>query len=331
MPFNSHLDRADVQPLIREQLSTYLLGQVPQESAVMRLARKLPNMSSAQTRMPVMSALATAYFVNPRDTGLGQTTEVDWTNKYIDAEDIMVIVPIPKNVLADSSFDVWAEVKPEIATAVALLIDAAVIYGTNIPSTWSTNLGTTTTAYDGLVARANAASQVISLAGYTDLYEAIAGHTAGNVKGALELLEADGFMATGAIAHTSFAGDVRNCRDASGNPIYKDGAMSGSFNTGQVNGVNVLYPMTGFLASATCKALFGQWDQLVYSIRKDMTLEVSDQAVISDNAGNIVRNLWQQNEVALKVTMRLGFALPNRINRVNQTELTRCPFSVVTD
>jgi len=332
MPFDSVTTRSDVQPLIREQLSKYLLGAIPERSAVMSLARRLPNMGSAQTRMPVLSALSTAYFKNPSDSGLGNTTEVSWDNKYIDAEDIMAIMPIAKNVIADSSFDVWEEVKPELATAIATLIDAAVIYGTNIPATWAANLGTTTTSYNGLVARATAASQIVAWSGFTDIYEALNGETApAAADGVLMLLEANGYMATGAIAHTSFRGALRGCRDSNGNPIFRALPLEGEFPTDDVGGVLVLYPMEGVLASATCKAIYGQWNELVYSIRQEMTLEVSDQAVLTDAQGAVTRNLWQQDEVALKVHMRLGFALPNRINRTNQTELTRCAFSVLTD
>lgn len=326
MPYDSITDRTAVQPLIAEQINTFLLEAVPQASAVMTLARRLQNMSTAQTRMPVLSALATAYFKTPSDSGRGQTTEVSWANKYIDAEDIMAIVPVPKNVIADSNFDVWGQVKTELATAVAALIDDALIYGRNIPATWAANLGTSTTPYNGLIARVNAAGQVLSLAAAVDLYDALFGEN-----GVLALIEADGFMATGAIGHTSLRAAIRGCRDSNGNPIFKSLPLTNKFPTDDVNGMNVLYPLTGVLASATCKALVGQWDQLVYSIRQDTTLEVSDQAVLTDAQGAVTRNLWMQNEVALKVHVRLGFALPNRINRVNQTELTRCPFSVLTD
>jgi len=57
---------------------------------------------------------------------------------------------------------------------------------------------------------------------------------------------------------------------------------------------------------------------------------VLDQAVIQDAQGNIVYNLAQQDMVALRCVMRLGFALPNPINRLDATAATRCAFSVLT-
>ena len=70
-----------------------ILKTVAQTNPLMQLARRLPDMPTSRTRMPVMSALASAYFVSG-DTGLKQTTEVQWASRYIDAEEIAALVPI---------------------------------------------------------------------------------------------------------------------------------------------------------------------------------------------------------------------------------------------
>jgi HK97 family phage major capsid protein len=330
MAYNNNISRTDASALIPEEAAREILKAVPEQSAVMRLAKKLPNMSRAQKRLPVMSALATAYF-NTGDNGLAQTSEVNWANKYIDAEELDVIVPIPKAVLEDADFDIWGECKPQLVEALALAVDQAVMYGTNIPSSWSTNLGETGTARAGIVARSTAASHTVSLAAYTDMYEALLGETGAGADGVMMLLEADGFMASGVIAHTSIRGKLRNCRDANGQPIFKSGPSLGTaFATGEVDGTPILYPLNGSVVAGTSLMIAGAWNQLVYAMRQDISYEISTQAVIQDAQGAIVYNLFQQNMVALKATMRLGFALPNPINRVNGTELTRCPFAVLT-
>jgi hypothetical protein len=71
----------------------------------------------------------------------------------------------------------------------------------------------------------------------------------------------------------------------------------------------------------------GDFDQLVYSIRQDITFKLLDQAVIQDSAGTIIFNLAQQDMVALRAVMRLGWQLPNPINRVQPTAASRYPFS----
>lgn len=92
MPFSNLISRSDAGGLISVEVATEILKNVPKQSAVMRLARQLPNMAKAQKKMPVLSALPVAYFVSG-EGGQKQTTEVNWANKYIDAEELAVIVP----------------------------------------------------------------------------------------------------------------------------------------------------------------------------------------------------------------------------------------------
>jgi len=324
MPYNSLISRTDAAALIPEEVSREILKTTPQQSAVLGLARRLPDMSRAQKRLPVMSALATAYFVTG-DTGLKQSSEVNWENKYIDAEELAVIVPIPESVLDDQDYDIWGEIRPSIEEAFGLAIDQAVLFGTNIPTTWSTNLGGA-----GLTAVANTASHRLSAAGYTDLYEALLGETAGGTDGVLMVIEADGYMATGHIADLSMRGKLRNCRDSDGNPIFKR-SMQDSTRY-ELDGEPIAFPQNGaFGVAGNSELLFaGDWSKLVYAFRQDITYKVLTEAVIQDQAGNIVYNLAQQDMVALRAVIRLGFALPNPINRVNATAATRCAFAVLT-
>src|SRR6188508_2944328 len=105
MPYDNIISRSDAAALIPEEVAAPLLAGAVEQSAALSLFRRVP-MSRAQSRIPVIAALPTAYFVNG-DTGLKQTTEVNWTNKYLNAEEIAAIVPIPETVLDDADFDVW--------------------------------------------------------------------------------------------------------------------------------------------------------------------------------------------------------------------------------
>jgi HK97 family phage major capsid protein len=322
MPYNSVISRTDAAALIPEDVSAEIISNLPQQSAVMRLARRLPNMSRAQRRLPVMSALATAYFVSG-DTGLKQTSDVAWENKYIDAEELAVIVPIPEAVLDDTDYDIWGQVRPAVEEALGLAIDQAVLYGTNIPASWTTNLGAA-----GLVAVSTAASHTLSLAAYTDLYEAIMSETPAGTDGVLMSIEGDGFMASGHIGHVSMRGMLRGVRDTNGQPIFVRSMQDVSRY--ELDGAPIVFPLNGSISAASSLLISGDWTQLVYAMRQDITYKVLDQAVIQDGAGNIIYNLAQQDMVALRAVMRLGFALPNPINRMNATAATRCAFAVLT-
>lgn len=321
MPYNNQISRSDVAALIPEEVSNELLTNVAGANPIMQLARPLQRMSRAQKRMPVMSALATAYFVNG-DTGLKQTTDLDWSNKYIDAEELAVIVPIPEAVLDDADYDVWGEVRPEIEKAFSKAITQAVIYGTNIPASWTTNLGGA-----GIVAGALAAGQVISIANYADLYEAILGEKDDGTDGLFMTVEADGFMVTGSLAHISMKGKLRNVRDADGQPIFRPGMQAGT--TYQLDGTPIYFPDDGSMDAVQSLQISGMWSQLVYAMRQDVTYKILTEAVIQDSGGTIIYNLAQQDMVALRAVIRLGFALPNPLNRMNENAVTRFPFSIL--
>ena len=105
--------RTGAEALINDQVSKEIVQGAIEASAVLTNFRKLPNMSSKKTRVPVLSMLPVAYFVDG-DTGQKKTAEMQWKNKYLNAEEIAVIVPIPEAVLDDSDYDIWGEVKPKL-------------------------------------------------------------------------------------------------------------------------------------------------------------------------------------------------------------------------
>jgi HK97 family phage major capsid protein len=327
MAYSNVISRADAAALIPAEVSNEIIKALPASNPLLSMARRLPNMSRATRTMPVMSALATAYFVNG-DTGLKQTTELLWAGVNIHAEELAAIVPIPEAVLDDADYDIWGEVKPALVEAFGVAIAQAVLYGTNIPASWATDLGGNGIAMPAAGGGAAPAGHVVSLAAYADLYEALLGETAAGVDGVWMVVEADGFDVTGAIGHTTMKGLLRNCRDVNGLPIFT-GAPSGTADY-RVNGVQSAFPNDGSIVAANSLLVAGDWTKLVYSMRQDITYKVLDQAVIQDAAGNIVYNLAQQDMVALRAVMRLGFALPNPINRMNQVAATRYPFCVMT-
>src|SRR3712207_2921799 len=97
-------NREKAEALIREQVIAAINQDAPKQSVVMALGKKLPNMTSKQTRMRVTDMLPAAYWVNG-DTGMKQTSQMAWDNVYLTAGELAVIVPIPEAVLDDAELD----------------------------------------------------------------------------------------------------------------------------------------------------------------------------------------------------------------------------------
>lgn len=133
------VDRQKAEALIQEQLVNTIQQEAPANSVFMSMAKKLPNMTSKQTRMPVLDVLPTAYWVNG-DTGFKQTSKQEWDNVYLTAAELAVIVPIPEAVIADSSFDIIGEITPRINEAIGERVDSAVIFGNNRPAEWDLDI-----------------------------------------------------------------------------------------------------------------------------------------------------------------------------------------------
>lgn len=322
MPYNSLTTRSNASPLIPEDVQHQIIEGAVQMSSVMRLGKRLPNLPRAQQRWPVLSVLPTAYFVNPTDTGMKQTTQMQWANKYINAEELAVIVPIPAAVRDDVDYDIWSEIQPRVEEAIGLAFDAAVYYGTNAPGTWP----------NAIITDATSAGNYASLAAAPyngDLWEALEGD-----QGIVAKLEADGYFATGAVGSLSLRGKMRGARSSTGEPIFSQAPVNGQstvMTSYSVDGVPIDFPRNGAIDDTQSLLITGDFANLVWAVRQELTVTILDQGVITDNSTppNIIYNLPQQDMIAARFVIRLGWQVPNPINRVNTDNSNRYPFAVL--
>lgn len=310
IPYNNVVSRTDAASLIPEEVSRDMIRRATDDSAALQLMRRVP-VSRAQVRFPVLSALPVAYFVNG-DTGVKQTTEVNWTNKFLNIEEIATIMPVPDNVIADVEINVWDEAMPYLVEAFYRAFDAAVFFGTNAPASWPTNIS----------AAAAAAGNT-----YTEASTAAQGGMFGDMDAALALLEADGFDADGVVAARSLRGRLRSSRNTQGDGLDRDRVSAG---LDQFDGNRIIYPMRGLFpagggAGTNVRAFVGDWSQFVVGVRQDITVKILDQAVITDNSNAIIYNLPQQDMTALRLTFRIGWQVSNLINYDQPTEGSRYP------
>ena len=292
------IDRARAEALIQEQVVSTIFQDAPKQSVFMSLARKLPNMTSKQTRIPVLDMLPVAYWVNG-DTGFKQTSQQAWDNVYLTAAELAVIVPIPEAVLDDADFDILGEVTPRVNEAIGARVDAAVLFGTNRPTEWQNDI----------ITMARQAGNNVSGGAVT--YDTLLGEN-----GVISKVEESGHMVNGAIASMAMRGKLRGIKNTSGTPLFKSD-MQGSTQYA-LDGAPLYFPQNGAFDASIAQMIVGDWSQAVYSIRQDVTTKILDQGVIQDpNTKQIIYNLAQQDMIALRVVFRMGWALPNPATALN--------------
>nr|DAW12789.1 MAG TPA: major capsid protein [Caudoviricetes sp.] len=310
------IDRSALSGLIPEPVTREIMQGAIAESAVLRMGRRLANMSSKTQTINVLDALPSAYFVNGEatDSGAGeafkQTTKMAWDKKKLYAEEIAVIVPIPEAALDDADYDIWGEVKPRLTEAFGKVIDAAILFGTNKPTTWRT----------GVVPAAIAAGNGVPVG--TSVFDDIMGEN-----GLISKVELDGFNPNGVMSAIQMRGKLRGLKDTTGQPIFKSD-MQGATRYG-LDGMDMYFPMNGAFDPAQAQMIVGDWSQLVYAIRQDMTFKIFTEGVIQDPSTKaITYNLMQNDMVALRAVMRLGWEIANPVNAYNVDKANPFPFSV---
>lgn len=316
MPYNSLINDTQASALIPEDVSREIIKGVTVKSAAMQLFTHR-KMSRLQQRMPCISALPTAYFVNGR-TGLKQTTQAAWTNKYLNAEEIAVIVPIPESLAADVDYNLEGEIRPLVEEAIAICLDDAIFFGTNKPTTWGTDIKTA----------AAAASQAVTFKGSsTDV--------ADNFNTLMQYVEVDGYDVNGFWCHRSLKAELRGLRTDDGHFIFipSGSAGLGSGDQATIFGEKAVFSKAGFTSFGTDKgdvlAIGGDWSQGLIGIRDDITVKKLTEASIYDDEGKVIYALAQQDMVALRFTFRAAFEVPNPINRMNTDSATRYPFATL--
>lgn len=283
-----------------DEVSDIIQGVI-KESAVLKMFTQLPNMTSGAMRMRVLDGLPMAYWVGSTNNGRKNLTEMAWANKYIVPEELAVIVPIKEDVLDDASIDIWAQVRPRLVEAIGKKIDQAILVGVDKPAGFRADL---------LTSILNAGAYVAQGSG--TLYSAI--------NDAMVKVEESGYNPTGIIGGVDVKGKFRMMLDTSGQPIKGT----------EIDELPKAYIDNGAWDKTKAQMIVGDFTQAVYSIRQDITYKLLTEAVIQDPSdGTIKYNLAQEDMVALRVVMRLGWEIPNPINALQPDESVRFPFAAI--
>ena len=292
------IDKTNVEALIDTQVANEIFEGVVRESKALSMFRRLPNMTSDKTKLRVLDSLPIAYFVDEStNNGRKNLTKMAWDKKYINASELAVIVPIKENVLNDTSIDIWAEVKPRIVEAFGKKIDNAIFNGTDKPADWRAGL------IPSIVTAGAEVTEGDNL--YSDINDV------------MTKVEESGYNVTGLLGGVGLKGKFRMLTDTTGQPIKGT----------EIDSLPKAFLDNGAWDKTKSILIAGDFSQAVYAIRQDVTYKVLTEAVIQDPSnGDILYNLAQDDMVALRVVMRLGWEIPNPVNALNETA-TRFPFA----
>lgn len=291
--------KTDVEALIETQVADEIFQGVTKESKALSMFRRLPNMSSDKTKLRVLDSLPVAYFVDETShNGRKNTSKQAWANKYINAAELAVIIPIKENLLNDADVDLWSEIRPRVVEAFAKKIDNAMFFGVDKPTDWRAGLVPSVISAGAEVNETNAGL-------YSDINDVM-------VK-----VEESGYDVNAILGGVGLKGKFRMMTDTTGQPL----------NTTEIGSVRREFMDNGVWDKTKSTLIAGDFTQAVYAIRQDVTYKVLTEAVIQDPSdGSILYNLAQDDMVALRVTMRLGWEIPNPVNALNGTA-SRFPFA----
>lgn len=294
------ITKNDVNALIDEQVVNEIFADAQKESKVLSMFRRLPNMTSDKTKLRVSDSLPVAYFVDENtNNGRKKLTKAAWKNVFLTAEEIAVIVPIKENLLNDASVDIWAEIRPQLTSAIAKTIDAAVFKGEGAPASWG----------KGIIPQIVAKGKTVTETG--KLYE--------DINNVMVEVEEAGYDVNALLGGVGLKGKFRMMVDNTGQPL----------NATEIGSLRREYLDNGAWDKETATLIAGDFNQAVYAIRSDVDYKVLTEAVIQDpSSGDIIYNLAQEDMVALRVTFRMGYAIPNPVTALDGTE-NRYPFAAL--
>jgi HK97 family phage major capsid protein len=303
MPYTDLIGREDV-PVPQEHVGGLITAAI-KASAVLSLARTVP-MSTASASQDVLAIAPDAYWI--AEGGLKETSKGTIDALELVAAEIAVVIPVEQNVFDDLDYDLWAALRPAIATSFAKRLDEAVLAGVGKPDEWT----------------AQALVPAALAAGNTNVADSTAaeGGITNDLGETLDDIEDDGYLASGYAASGKLRGLLRKARSTTGEAL-------GEGTSERIWDLDVAYTFPSALP-ANVLAVAGQWDLCVIGVRSDLVFKIFDTGIISDSTGAIVLNLMQSDKLALRVTARYAFNVATPATIPETDAGTPYPFSVLT-
>lgn len=262
------------------ELAADIMSEVARGSSVLRLSKVEP-MESDKKKFSVMADGPGAYWVGEGERI--KTSGAEWIFPEMEAKKLAVIIPVTKEKLDDATIDVFEELKPSIAEAFYKSIDAACLFGTGSP--FAKNIFKSATDAGNLVVDETSTLDL-------DVSDLMAG------------VEDSGVEVNGFAAHFGIKNRLRKLRDAAGNQLFVAGVDQNEFYSNPIE-----FSRNGAWDKTKAQILGGDWDKSLVGIRSGLEYQILKEATLQgtlDADGKPI-SLAEQDMIAIKVTMRLGF------------------------
>ena len=264
---------------IPSSVANDIIADVTRGSAVMGLSKLIPMTTPTKT-VPVLASGVGAYWVG--ETEKIQTSSAEWIYPVITAKKLGVIIPVSSEALNDSTIDVFSAYRTEISKAFAVALDKAALFGSDSP------FGAGKSIHEKIVA-----------AGNEFVLGSVAGQAiGGDLSDVMALIEADGFDVNGFAGPIAMKNRLRKAKDDAGNQIFKDITKDAP---AEVYGQPLAYVRNGAWDAAKSNLIAGNFDFSLVGMLQDIEYKVATEGTVG------TMNLFEQDMVALRATMRVGF------------------------
>lgn len=290
------------------EISAEILKKATEESAIMRLARKI-DLPGRGVTIPVITSLPEANWVV--ETGIKPVSNPGLSQKNMTPYTLAVIVPFSNQFRRDAA-KLYDELVRALPAALGKKFDATVFNGT-APGTGfdvltnctaqSINDNSNQGAYLTLVK----ADTAIAAAGYDVNGYALSPQARG------VLLEACDTTKRPIFINTIAEGGIPRLL---GQPAYYSRGIYGAGNaasgtSGQSGYVAAKDDVLGFA---------GDWANALYGVVEGVNISISDQASLT--IGTEVVNLWERNMFAVRAEIEVGFvAMTDAFNKITRTHV----------
>lgn len=268
---------------VPSDVATTIIDRIMGQSAILQVAKNIDMQGKQTKKFSFMTGVGGAYWTG--ETQRIATTKPTFLPAKLEAKKLAVIIPVSKEFLSYSYTNFFSEVTPLIVEQMDKAIDLAVIKGINTPYA------------DSL---ANAAQTNGSVLSGDINYENIL---------ALENKLYDKGLQGNAFLSTLTNNPALRTSIQQNAGLYPDKLYDSSAKT--LDGMPVVDTQQGVLNKGDL--VFGNFDYLYYGLPGNMDVEIDKSAQLSTmtNTDGTPVNLFEQDMVAMKVTMDIA-VLPVR-------------------